>query len=152
LADSLKQLEFQGGRTLFKSMGMVVTFALVGLTTKVKSVEIIDEGVMVVMVEMHHEALQAAPGNNVCFNVQNVSVKELRYWRFQRQSTQGRCRFHCSSDHLKSSRPDRQRVHSSFGLSHCSYCLQVRRNQRKMRSSYRQNHRRKSDGLLTNIK
>jgi hypothetical protein len=158
LADSLKQLEFQGGRTLFKSMGMVVTFALVGLvglvglTTKVRSVEIIGEGVMVVKVEMYHEALQAAPGDNVCFNVQNVSVKELRCWRFQRQSTQGHCRFHCSSDRLKSSRPDHQRVHSSFGLSHCSYCLQVRRNQRKMRSSYRQNHRRKSDGLLTNIK
>jgi translation elongation factor EF-1alpha len=88
LADSLKQLEFQGGRTLFKSMGMVVTFALVGLTTKVKSVEIIDEGVMVVMVEMHHEALQAAPGDNDCFNVKNVSVNELRGWRFQKQSTQ----------------------------------------------------------------
>jgi elongation factor 1-alpha len=95
LADSLKQLEFQGGRTLFKSMGMVVTFALVGLTTKVKSVEIINKGVKVVM---HHQALQAVPGNNVCFNVKNVSVKELRGWRFQKQSTQGRCRFHCSSD------------------------------------------------------
>lgn len=47
--------------------GMVVTFAPVGLTTEVKSVE------------MHHEALQeAVPGDNVGFNVKNVSVKELR--------------------------------------------------------------------------
>lgn len=47
--------------------GMVVTFAPSGLTTEVKSVE------------MHHEALQEAlPGDNVGFNVKNVSVKELR--------------------------------------------------------------------------
>lgn len=47
--------------------GMVVTFAPVGLSTEVKSVE------------MHHESLaQATPGDNVGFNVKNVSVKELR--------------------------------------------------------------------------
>jgi elongation factor 1-alpha len=47
--------------------GVVVTFAPVNLTTEVKSVE------------MHHEALQeAVPGDNVGFNVKNVSVKELR--------------------------------------------------------------------------
>jgi len=47
--------------------GMVVTFAPVGLTTEVKSVE------------MHHEALaEAEPGDNVGFNVKNVAVKELR--------------------------------------------------------------------------
>lgn len=47
--------------------GMVVTFAPGGLTTEVKSVE------------MHHETLeQAVPGDNVGFNVKNVSVKELR--------------------------------------------------------------------------
>jgi len=47
--------------------GMVVTFAPVMLTTEVKSVE------------MHHEALvEAVPGDNVGFNVKNVSVKELR--------------------------------------------------------------------------
>jgi len=47
--------------------GMLVTFAPVGLTTEVKSVE------------MHHEALtEAHPGDNVGFNVKNVSVKELR--------------------------------------------------------------------------
>ena len=46
---------------------MVVTFAPAGLTTEVKSVE------------MHHEALtEAVPGDNVGFNVKNVSVKELR--------------------------------------------------------------------------
>merc|ERR1719516_664533 len=47
--------------------GMVVTFAPAGLSTEVKSVE------------MHHEALtEALPGDNVGFNVKNVSVKELR--------------------------------------------------------------------------
>uniref|UniRef100_A0A1B0CVJ5 Putative elongation factor 1-alpha n=1 Tax=Lutzomyia longipalpis TaxID=7200 RepID=A0A1B0CVJ5_LUTLO len=47
--------------------GTVVTFAPANLTTEVKSVE------------MHHEALQeAVPGDNVGFNVKNVSVKELR--------------------------------------------------------------------------
>jgi len=47
--------------------GMVVTFAPVGLSTEVKSVE------------MHHEALpEALPGDNVGFNVKNVSVKELK--------------------------------------------------------------------------
>lgn len=47
--------------------GMVVTFAPANITTEVKSVE------------MHHEALQeAVPGDNVGFNVKNVSVKELR--------------------------------------------------------------------------
>lgn len=47
--------------------GMVVTFAPNNLTTEVKSVE------------MHHEALtEALPGDNVGFNVKNVSVKELR--------------------------------------------------------------------------
>ncbi|CAG0879177.1 unnamed protein product [Cyprideis torosa] len=47
--------------------GTVVTFAPVNLTTEVKSVE------------MHHEALeQAVPGDNVGFNIKNVSVKELR--------------------------------------------------------------------------
>lgn len=47
--------------------GMVVTFAPSGLTTEVKSVE------------MHHEQLsEALPGDNVGFNVKNVSVKEIR--------------------------------------------------------------------------
>jgi elongation factor 1-alpha len=46
---------------------MVVTFAPSGLTTEVKSVE------------MHHESLpEAQPGDNVGFNVKNVSVKELK--------------------------------------------------------------------------
>lgn len=46
---------------------MVVTFAPCNLTTEVKSVE------------MHHEALvEAVPGDNVGFNVKNVSVKEIR--------------------------------------------------------------------------
>lgn len=47
--------------------GMVVTFSPANLTTEVKSVE------------MHHEALtEALPGDNVGFNVKNVSVKEIK--------------------------------------------------------------------------
>jgi elongation factor 1-alpha len=47
--------------------GMIVTFAPVNLTTEVKSVE------------MHHTALEeAVPGDNVGFNVKNVSVKDIR--------------------------------------------------------------------------
>jgi len=47
--------------------GMVVSFAPAGVTTEVKSVE------------MHHEALvEAVPGDNVGFNVKNVSVKDIR--------------------------------------------------------------------------
>ncbi|XP_016136342.1 elongation factor 1-alpha-like, partial [Sinocyclocheilus grahami] len=47
--------------------GMVVTFAPANLTTEVKSVE------------MHHESLaEATPGDNVGFNIKNVSVKDIR--------------------------------------------------------------------------
>jgi len=46
---------------------MVVTFAPANITTEVKSVE------------MHHESLaEANPGDNVGFNVKNVSVKDIR--------------------------------------------------------------------------
>jgi len=46
---------------------MNVTFAPVGLTTEVKSVE------------MHHEALtEAVPGDNVGFNCKNISVKDVK--------------------------------------------------------------------------
>jgi len=47
--------------------GMVVTFAPSAVTTEVKSVE------------MHHESMsEALPGDNVGFNVKNVSVKDIR--------------------------------------------------------------------------
>jgi len=47
--------------------GVVVTVAPANITTEVKSVE------------MHHEALtEALPGDNVGFNVKNVSVKEIK--------------------------------------------------------------------------
>merc|ERR1712198_815650 len=47
--------------------GMVVTFAPSAVTTEVKSVE------------MHHETLEeAVPGDNVGFNVKNVSIKDIR--------------------------------------------------------------------------
>lgn len=47
--------------------GMVVTFAPQQLSTEVKSVE------------MHHESVDLAePGDNVGFNVKNVSVKDIK--------------------------------------------------------------------------
>jgi len=47
--------------------GMIVSFAPSNVTTEVKSVE------------MHHTAMdKAEPGDNVGFNVKNVSVKEIR--------------------------------------------------------------------------
>jgi elongation factor 1-alpha len=47
--------------------GMTVMFAPAGVSTEVKSVE------------MHHEQLEAAePGDNVGFNVKNVSVKDIK--------------------------------------------------------------------------
>jgi elongation factor 1-alpha len=46
---------------------MIVKFSPANLTTEVKSVE------------MHHESLaEAQPGDNVGFNVKNVSVKEIK--------------------------------------------------------------------------
>ena len=47
--------------------GMILTFAPMAITTECKTVE------------MHHEALtEAEPGDNVGFNVKNLSVKDLR--------------------------------------------------------------------------
>jgi len=47
--------------------GMVVTFSPTSVTTEVKSVE------------MHHETLETAhPGDNVGFNVKNVSIKDVK--------------------------------------------------------------------------
>jgi elongation factor 1-alpha len=47
--------------------GDVVTFAPAGVSTEVKSIE------------MHHESLpEATPGDNVGFNVKNLSIKDIR--------------------------------------------------------------------------
>ncbi len=47
--------------------GTIVYFSPANITTEVKSVE------------MHHESLpEALPGDNVGFNVKNVSVKEIK--------------------------------------------------------------------------
>ena len=46
---------------------MLLTFAPMGVTSECKTVE------------MHHETiLEAGPGDNIGFNVKNLSVKELR--------------------------------------------------------------------------
>merc|ERR1740128_1628314 len=55
---------------------MIVTFAPSNVSTEVKSVE------------MHHEAMpEALPGDNVGFNVKNVSVKEIRRGNVAGEST-----------------------------------------------------------------
>merc|ERR1711915_966552 len=55
------------GETGVLKPGMVVTFAPNQLTTEAKSVE------------MHHESLpEAVPGDNVGFNIKNVSVKDIK--------------------------------------------------------------------------
>ncbi|XP_063956458.1 elongation factor 1-alpha-like [Lytechinus pictus] len=47
--------------------GLVATFAPANITTEVKSIE------------MHHESImEAMPGDNVGFNIKNVSVKEIK--------------------------------------------------------------------------
>ena len=47
--------------------GMVVTFSPAAITTEVKSVE------------MHHTSVdEAVPGDNVGFNVKNVSIKDIK--------------------------------------------------------------------------
>merc|ERR1712158_353535 len=52
--------------------GVVVTFAPAAITTEVKSVE------------MHHETLsEAVPGDNVGFNIKNVSAKEAASFNAQ---------------------------------------------------------------------
>merc|ERR1711935_599688 len=48
-------------------MGMVLTFGPMNVTTECKSVE------------MHHESLpEAGPGDNVGFNIKNLSVKDIK--------------------------------------------------------------------------
>merc|ERR1712113_841668 len=56
--------------------GMVVTFAPVQITTEVKSVE------------MHHTSIaEAEPGDNVGFNVKNVSIKDIKRGNVTSDST-----------------------------------------------------------------
>lgn len=125
--------------------GMVVTFAPVNITTEVKSVE------------MHHEALsEALPGDNVGFNVKNVSVKDIRRGnvcgdsksdppqeaaQFTSQVSTAPCvlchRPPAASpvltplcppgDHPEPPRPDQRRVLARHRLPHRSHRLQVRR-------------------------
>ncbi|KAF3828968.1 hypothetical protein GH733_003232 [Mirounga leonina] len=66
--DGIGTVPVGGMETGVLTPGMMVTFAPVHVTTEVKSVE------------MHHEALSEAPlGDNVGFNVKNVSVKDARH-------------------------------------------------------------------------
>ena len=64
---------------------MVVTISPAGITTEVKSVEMHHESLSEVSLQFNlllHviliDCLKALPGDNVGFNVKNVSVKEIR--------------------------------------------------------------------------
>ena len=98
--------------------GMVVNYAPVSVTTEVKSVE------------MHHEALrEALPGDNVGFNVKNVSVKDARHDNMAGDSKKDppmeAAGFHSSDDYFEPSRPNQCWICTCAGLSHSSHCLQV---------------------------
>ena len=95
--------------------GMVVTFAPAGVTTEVKSVE------------MHHEQLaEGVPGDNVGFNVKNVSVKEIRRGNVcgdsKNDPPKGCDSFNAQVIVLN--HPGQISAgYSSLGLSHCPHCL-----------------------------
>lgn len=130
--------------------GMVVTFAPQGVSTEVKSVE------------MHHEALQeAVPGDNVGFNVKNISVKDIRRGSVASDSkndpaketkqftAQGlikilipKFKWAQFSHHHEPPGPNLCWLHPSSGLPHGPHCLQVRRAQGEGGSSYRKEGRR----------
>jgi elongation factor 1-alpha len=98
--------------------GMVVTFAPVNVTTEIKSVE------------MHHEALsEALPGDNVGFNIKNVSVKDVRRSNVagdsKKRPTNGSSWLHCSGDYPEPSRPNQYWLCSCSGLSHSPQSMQV---------------------------
>merc|ERR1712084_87792 len=100
--------------------GMQVTFAPGNKQTEVKSVE------------MHHEQVaEAEPGDNVGFNVKNLSVKDIRRGNVCSDSRERPCKtsriLHCSSHHHEPPWSNPKRICSSLGLPHCSHCLQVPR-------------------------
>merc|ERR1712100_524572 len=98
--------------------GMTCTFAPSNVTTEVKSVE------------MHHETMPdgASPGDNVGFNVKNVSVKDIR---------RGNVASNAKDDPAKESISFNAQVivmehpgqisagYSSARLPHRSHCMQI---------------------------
>eukprot|EP00796_Vickermania_ingenoplastis_P013569 gene13568-biopygen176 len=98
--------------------GDVVTFAPANVTTEVKSIE------------MHHETLpEAVPGDNVGFNVKNVSVKDIRRGNVcgnSKNDPEGGGGLHRPRDHPEPPRPDHQRVRAGAGLPHQPHRLPLR--------------------------
>ena len=79
---------------------------------------------------MHHEALrEALPGDNVGFNVKDVSVKDVHCDKVAGDSkkgpTNGSSWLHSSDDYFEPSRPNQCWICTCAGLSHSSHCLQV---------------------------
>jgi elongation factor 1-alpha len=107
--------------------GQVVTFAPSMVTTEVKSIE------------MHHEALQqATPGDNVGFNVKNVSVKDIRRGNVAgdaKNDPPAETDLHCPGHRVEPPRPDPRWLRTSAGLPHCTHCVQVQRDPHQGRSS-----------------
>ncbi|XQJ26190.1 Elongation factor Tu domain 2, putative [Leishmania guyanensis] len=98
--------------------GDVVTFAPANVTTEVKSIE------------MHHEQLaEAVPGDNVGFNVKNVSVKTsavVTCAATRRTTREGGGRLHGAGDRAEPPRPDQQRLRAGAGLPHEPHCVPLR--------------------------
>lgn len=111
--------------------GMTVTFAPVNVSTEVKSVE------------MHHESIpQALPGDNVGFNVKNVSVKDIHRGNVcgdaqERSSLQDGV-LRRSGDRDEPPLGYSSRLLPCRGLPHCSHCLQVREDHVRDGQAYRQ--------------
>merc|ERR1712037_618815 len=110
--------------------GMIATFAPVGLSTEVKSVE------------MHHESLpEAGPGDNVGFQRQERFRQghptRKRRLRLQERPRQGGQDLHRSGHRHEPPWLDRKRLLSSPRLPHCPHRLQVHRTQGEDRSTNR---------------
>jgi elongation factor 1-alpha len=109
--------------------GMTVQFAPGNLQTEVKSVE------------MHHEQLQEAlPGDNVGFNVKNVSVKDIRrgYVAGDAKNNPPNETGNFTAQVIILNHPGQIGPgYTPVLLPHFAHCLQVRRNSSKGRSSFR---------------
>merc|ERR1712221_16497 len=98
--------------------GFVVTFCPAMITTEVKSVE------------MHHESLpEALPGDNVGFNVKNVSVKEIRRGTVASDSKNApakECKNFNAQVIVLNHPGEIKRIRTGHGLPHRPHRLQVR--------------------------
>merc|ERR1712183_14414 len=80
-------------------------------------------------VEMHHEQLtEAIPGDNVGFQVKNISVKEIKrgYVTSDEKNDPAKETVDFVAQVIVLNHPNQCRILSSLGLPHFPHCLQVR--------------------------